>query len=462
MDPTSSDDRDHGPIPPRRRWLRRLIVSLCVLGLVSMVVASAPFLWQWSCRREVERHLEELRVAGVPTTPEALEASYQLPSGADDCTQLWLDALEPLNGTEEEFDACGLPFVSHPLPAEPPLPGDGWAELSDVEALLARYRPSLDKMQEAAKCGGAARYPSDFADGILAPRLELDGLRVAVGLLRLQAEVHAHHDEMAVAIELLGTLRALAHSLDGRPDLISLLIRTSASIAANRALARYLPYAELSDGNLTELQTAVNNLEFRDEFVAAVRGERVTTLLAFPQVYEPADGQPMYPGFAKWSDQLLYLRLMQHAEQAAHLAPPNNIEACRIAENQANETFHSWRGYGCFVCAMMIPALTQVAVAVAQAEENRDATIFALAAERYRLRHGKWPDTLSDVPPDLLPLSWTDRIPVDPFNGQPLRYSIADEDLRVYSVGQNKTDDGGFDDPREGDMIIHVRRAANP
>jgi hypothetical protein len=62
----------------------------------------------------------------------------------------------------------------------------------------------------------------------------------------------------------------------------------------------------------------------------------------------------------------------------------------------------------------------------------------AVAIERYRLAHGRLPATLSALVPDFL-----ESVPTDPFDGQPLRYSLLDRGFVVYSVGPDSTDDGG-------------------
>jgi hypothetical protein len=66
------------------------------------------------------------------------------------------------------------------------------------------------------------------------------------------------------------------------------------------------------------------------------------------------------------------------------------------------------------------------------------AAIVALAVERYRREHGRWPSSLAELVPDKLP-----HIYIDPYDGQPLRYRRNKEGVVIYSVGQDKIDDGG-------------------
>jgi hypothetical protein len=64
--------------------------------------------------------------------------------------------------------------------------------------------------------------------------------------------------------------------------------------------------------------------------------------------------------------------------------------------------------------------------------------VVAVAVERYRLRHGVWPDTLGALIPELLP-----AVPTDAFDGQPLRYRLLSDGVVIYSVGADTKDDGG-------------------
>jgi hypothetical protein len=103
---------------------------------------------------------------------------------------------------------------------------------------------------------------------------------------------------------------------------------------------------------------------------------------------------------------------LQRAKQAAAQAPPRNLSMLRSIDGIA----------------------TNSAAKVASARIAR----VAIAIERYRQRHGQMPARLADLTPDEL-----DAVPMDPFDGQPLRYRTGDGFVMIYSVGRNGADDGG-------------------
>ena len=83
-------------------------------------------------------------------------------------------------------------------------------------------------------------------------------------------------------------------------------------------------------------------------------------------------------------------------------------------------------------------ALVTVGVNSEQVALERDALLVAIALELYRRRTGSWPVDLEALVPDLMP-----AVPVDRFDGRPLRYRVIDGRPLVYSVGADRDDDGG-------------------
>jgi len=74
----------------------------------------------------------------------------------------------------------------------------------------------------------------------------------------------------------------------------------------------------------------------------------------------------------------------------------------------------------------------------AMAEAQRRILIAALALERYRARHGAYPNSLLGLAPEFLGKS-----PVDFMDGQPLRYSLSESGhFIIYSVGLGCMDNG--------------------
>ena len=66
-------------------------------------------------------------------------------------------------------------------------------------------------------------------------------------------------------------------------------------------------------------------------------------------------------------------------------------------------------------------------------------TATSLAVERYRKAHdGQYPDSLAALVPDFMA-----SVPLDPFDGKPLRYLKQPVGYRIYSLGPDRDDDQG-------------------
>jgi len=74
-----------------------------------------------------------------------------------------------------------------------------------------------------------------------------------------------------------------------------------------------------------------------------------------------------------------------------------------------------------------------------QIETARRVVVTAIALKRFQLKHGKLPGTLDELSPEFL-----GAVPIDPYDGKPLRYHPnADGTYLLYSIGEDGKDDGG-------------------
>ena len=85
-----------------------------------------------------------------------------------------------------------------------------------------------------------------------------------------------------------------------------------------------------------------------------------------------------------------------------------------------------------------IPAYWRVQETVERSLGRRDGLLVGIALEVFRREHGKYPESLSDLVPQLLP-----EVPADRITGEPVRFRIVNSQPLVYSVGADRKDDGG-------------------
>jgi hypothetical protein len=108
---------------------------------------------------------------------------------------------------------------------------------------------------------------------------------------------------------------------------------------------------------------------------------------------------------------------------------------------------------GLFV-SLMLPGMPHAAEAAAEADARRRLARLAVLVSRYRASEGEFPETLDILVPDYLL-----ALPLDPFDGKPLRIKRTDQELILYSVGRNGADDDGapYDaKKRTGDLTFRL------
>ncbi len=80
-----------------------------------------------------------------------------------------------------------------------------------------------------------------------------------------------------------------------------------------------------------------------------------------------------------------------------------------------------------------------------------------LALRRYEIAHGRLPETLEQAAAECM----LKTVPLDPYDGQPMRYAVVAGQPTIYSVGRDRNDHGGKIDEefgkRPGDYLFIVR-----
>ncbi len=88
---------------------------------------------------------------------------------------------------------------------------------------------------------------------------------------------------------------------------------------------------------------------------------------------------------------------------------------------------------------VLIPSLDSAAVRARNFKQKSLALRLTLAAYLHRDRHGAFPQLIDSIDDDLLSFD-----PIDAFTGEPLKYTTRDGLPFVYSIGDDRIDDGGM------------------
>ena len=125
-----------------------------------------------------------------------------------------------------------------------------------------------------------------------------------------------------------------------------------------------------------------------------------------------------------------------------------------VAQSLAGEREEASRAIGRALAKRAFPTV-MIHINGTRSVARERLLLIAFALTIHDREQGEYPATLDDLTPDPL-----DAIPLDPFTDQTFVYEPTDHGFRIYSLGDNMTDDGGatYDSEPEGDdIVIEVR-----
>lgn len=172
-----------------------------------------------------------------------------------------------------------------------------------------------------------------------------------------------------------------------------------------------------------------------------------------------------------WTDQdrLFRNRTIQEFVEKAQAAAAAK-HAPRMAETYPAEDDSVWPGFEAvagrglsrydraryWLSLMTMPALERALEKAAYAEARKELTVAAIALKRYALEHGHWPERLEELVPKFLT-----AVPRDWYSGGNLQYRRnGDGTFLLYSVGEDRRDDGGHAGSVEGAVSAGARAGA--
>ncbi len=452
--------RDHSA--GDRRWLWWMVIIGAVFLLLGLTYGG--YRWYWIA--QVDSRIAEIRAQGYPVTLEELDAWYEYPDG-DNAADVYLKAFAayaayvPLDDEKNEL----VPIVG-----TGELPEDGGAlppeMLKAIEEHIAENETCLKLLHEAAQIKGC-RYPVDLTQGFQFSLSHLGGARSATRLLVLEAVLAAEKDKPERVTDAVCSSLAVAQSLDRCPLLITELVRFACHGLSAVGLRRAVTRAQLTDQQLARIASALKDAEDDESFRRALVGEVCTMVAIFERGFSGLGAEAWFDsefsasrfrtnavfGFLE-QEELLLINFVMALQEAYGKPWPERLrqvaadrgrfEAIALNGNIGVADILLVRKY--LLAPALVPSLELCLVEAARTCAALRAARTALAVESFRLKHKRPPDKLDDLVPDFI-----EAIPDDPFDGKPLRYKKLDKGYVVYSIGENKVDDGGVFDPSGGE-----------
>jgi hypothetical protein len=361
----------------------------------------------------------------------------------------------------------------------------------NIMAAAEANRPATEMLRQAMDYP-AIDFQLDYNKGFEMLLPHLAPLKRSAQRLSAAAMCDLHNGDTASATTNLCALLALVQGERDERTIISQLVRIAMAAIAASANWELLQSTNLTNAELATLQMSWEQLEFVNGAEGSILMERATTVTTIKKMRASksdfdhlmgmmvSSGASGLGGSGSWledigdmaksswektklagatfmwrtswgysdelqaleGDQLILetLRTVKTNQffQPAYTNMLNGLSAMGVTNDE------SW------VIKLDIPdfrrifsddigALSATVRKTMAAEASRRIVITAIALKRFQLKHGNYPEKLSELAPEFLA-----AIPLDAVDGQPLRYRRnADGTFLLYSVGENGKDDGG-------------------
>jgi hypothetical protein len=436
-----------------RRWGRW--IGFSILGLVVLAIGGHAF-WGWWEEKKLGEEVAALRAKGEPMLAEEL-VNRPVADGENAAIML-REAGELVDQTSKDWEEFDLLWLGLPLTEK---------EMGVVQRVVEQDRSALKKLREARVKKGVD-WQLDPLRPILSdiPDLREQKPLASVATAAMLLEHQRGNDREVV--KLARGLLAQSSAVEQMPaGLIPHLVGIGISSMTCDALFEIVADLKIGNGNGEvsgqELKNLIHALLDERSLIEgqrlAIRVERANQVRGAQSLRSmvPVQGARQQKGISIMEyvgrplllkDGRLLLRetseTMKAADESANWPEFHDKIRERVKQRMAmrQSVRHMY-------LAMMGGALDKPVENTFRAVTARRLAAVALAMRLYASEHdGRLPGRLEELTPGYLP-----QVPVDGLaRGKKISFVAETGRPRVYSVGENGTDEGGSDAPRRKDV----------
>ncbi|MFO0969980.1 MAG: hypothetical protein U0793_30885 [Gemmataceae bacterium] len=444
------------PVRPRRRWPRVVLYSLASF---LVVFAIQFFIRLWIANRNLDAMIAETDAKDPDWQFDDIMAKRKAIPPEKNSARIILEAGKAMKKESLKDADLIRHLVKKPIQHQLNEP-----QKTALERFIADNKAALP-IARRLQGFPTGRFDFEYTDDYLRTRVgELQELREVASLLDYDVLWCLEQKNGAQAARsCLATFHS-GNSVGDEPLIIAQLVRVAAHLISLEGMERCLAQGDVPDDLLQAWQNAIaEELRF-DISAVTYRGERAGNFKLMDNMRKGKVGLDDIAdlkhrelkgwGLNEWTIFLLRPNFFAD-EQIDMLERMNDIVAAArlpLAEQaEAIDAMTKRRTSG-EIARRLVPVIAKLADAYARHHTTLLCANTAIAAERYRLAHKSWPPSLQAlVDAKLLP-----EIPLDPYDGQPLRLRRTDNGLVIYSVYKNKIDDAGASIHAEGDAMLDL------
>ncbi len=468
------------PRPPGRRirTSRRRLLWFGLSAVLVLVIWNAT--WHWGNHSANRRLVAEAHQKGELLTLAELQAKQpavaDLENAAVPLLDLWQSEApefwsewragrHPSAKLPDRAKPSNVPFMGGNLPRQKlTIPLD-----NVVRSAAAKYLEEQGRHLSAVKAAiqrPKASFPADYREGLSTLLPHLLQLRHEARLFRLEALLATDRGDATKTISAIGEIVRVSDLLAEEPTMIGQLVRVACAAMAVGEVERLFNHAALTAPQLDTIEQLLVRLEFLNVLSKVFINERALALgtLDLPMTEimklggetggekaDHVDDQGLRFGESLFIisglravDKRLLLETFARSIELTHNPSPQNLQELKRLFASVQTQVRSFPPK--VFSRTLLPALDGPCDKFGVLEAIRRAALLALAVERHRLIHGgALPQRLAELDPQpSAPLLQ------DPLLPRPLKFVLRDHGYVVYSVGADRTDDGGRERPLRG------------
>ncbi len=460
-----------------RKWVWVAVVSVFTLLLLAWFAHKArinsPFV-------QVQKELARLKQLGEPT--KLSDLLPPVPANQDGTLLYWY-AITQLEMAERKLPRSVSDSIYEFISRQPAKP----FSLTDVQKALKETRPALQTLRKALN------YPHmrmtdwsvEIPMNVMFP--QFSKFREFARLLVAEGKWRKRQGDIDGAIESHLTALKLVRRIGDEPSLVIGFLAQGGIFAITvSGLQQVLSDADASTKSYRALLAELLAWDIDRDLVRTIQSDRVMSIITCDWMNRKASRKllndldrliygssygPLQVNAAIWlrdKNTLIAhneLILLKHYEAALNLARkgvPYDRKKLKELESQWEREVDRpvmklnlggvelfWDEN--FAVELLIPYMSGIFDKAARFHALQRLTQVAIALRLYRHENGRYPETLQELVPKYLP-----SVPVDPFDGKPLRYKRLKSGFKIWSIGQDFKDDGGVEQkPRliSGDIV---------
>ncbi|MCI0682651.1 MAG: hypothetical protein L0Y71_11145 [Gemmataceae bacterium] len=427
-----------------RRWSKRIAIVLAVFGLP---IVAFYYYAAWQGERELRAVLAELDANETPWRWDDLLAASGKVAAADDVRAIVLSVHAQLpRGFAVKVATSGKDLRPNLLmwPEE----AESYSnEVASLEAALTEAR------QVARMPKGRLQVP--WGTDLLGPSPDdVQKARMFAHVLHIDACRQAHHGDLERALEDCLAIQRISQALEEEFGMMTQLVRIALQAISLTCLERVLGHGQPPPEQLERVQNAWEQFDRERALANALRGERAFLHWLFERIAERKVAiQDIFPlpnsGLQQaFTDIYLRTNLKQsHAWSLRHftealktldLPEPERAARLRQLDDDIRKAPPAAK--------MLTPAWAKTFDAHQRTEARTRCAITALACERFRRVHERWPQAPAELCPEFLT-----KVPLDPCTGQALQLRATRDGIVVYSAGPDRKLRGTYYDDASPD-----------